>query len=170
MSNQDQTDKLSDKQDPTMDSDTNESDAHGFNRRSFLAAGAAGAAGIEAEHELDLDGKKLFYVEAGEKSEPAIVLLHGARYSSKNWRDLGTLERLAAKGYFVVALDLPGFGRSQTSEIERDELLGRILDGLGIERAVLVSPSMSGQFSFPLVTRNPERVAGFVTGMFDWSY
>ena len=46
MSNQDQTDKLSGKQDPAMDSDTNESEASGLNRRSFLAAGAAGAAGI----------------------------------------------------------------------------------------------------------------------------
>ena len=48
MSNQDHTDKLSGKQDPTMDSGSNEPEANGVNRRNFLAAGAAGAAGIAA--------------------------------------------------------------------------------------------------------------------------
>ena len=47
MSNQDQTEKFSSKQeDSTMDSDINEPDAHGFNRRDFLMAGAA--AGVAA--------------------------------------------------------------------------------------------------------------------------
>ena len=48
MSNQDQPGKFSGKQDPTVDSDINEPDAHGFDRRKFLVAGAAGAAGIAA--------------------------------------------------------------------------------------------------------------------------
>ena len=123
---------------------------------------AASSLAAEREGWAGLDGRKLFYVEAGDKAEPAVVLLHGARYSSRNWRDIGTVERLASKGYYVVAVDLPGFGRSQTTEIPREELLSRVLDTLAIDRAVVVSPSMSGQFSFPLVTRSPERVAGFV--------
>jgi 3-oxoacyl-[acyl-carrier protein] reductase len=48
MSNQDQPGKFSGKQDPTVDSDINEPDAHGFDRRKFLVAGAAGAAGLAA--------------------------------------------------------------------------------------------------------------------------
>jgi pimeloyl-ACP methyl ester carboxylesterase len=37
-----------------------------------------------------------------------------------------------------------------------------LLDQLGIDRAVIVSPSMSGRFSLPLVTGAPRRAAGFV--------
>jgi pimeloyl-ACP methyl ester carboxylesterase len=40
--------------------------------------------------------------------------------------------------------------------------LGEAMAALGIESAVIVSPSMSGQFSFPLLIRSPDKVAGFV--------
>jgi pimeloyl-ACP methyl ester carboxylesterase len=36
------------------------------------------------------------------------------------------------------------------------------MSALGIESAVIVSPSMSGQFSFPLLIRSPEKVRAFV--------
>jgi len=48
MSNQDQPGKLSNKQDPAVDSDINNPDTNGIDRRHFLVAGAAGAAGIAA--------------------------------------------------------------------------------------------------------------------------
>lgn len=127
---------------------------------ALAALGAILLAEIQ-EHELTLAGKKLHYLEAGSGGS-TVLLLHGARFSSETWRGLGTIEKLAEAGHRVVALDLPGFGRSEASEFDRDEFLVEVLDALGIERAVVVSPSMSGQFSFPLVTRASERVSGFV--------
>lgn len=53
------------------------------------------------------DGIDVFYREAGLKSAPKILLLHGFPSSSHQYRNL--IPRLAAK-YHVVAPDLPGFG------------------------------------------------------------
>ena len=37
-----------------------------------------------------------------------MLLLHGAAFSSKDWVDIKTLQLVAAMGYRVIALDLPG--------------------------------------------------------------
>ncbi len=37
-----------------------------------------------------------------------------------------------------------------------------VLELLKIEKPVVVSPSMSGRYSLPLVTETPDKVAGFV--------
>jgi len=122
----------------------------------------AGASAEIAERELVLKGRELHYLEAGERGATTMLLLHGARFNSDTWRKLGTIDKLTAAGYYVVALDLPGFGRSQSVDIDRDELLVTIMDALAIDKAVVVSPSMSGTFSFPLVIRATDRVLGFV--------
>jgi pimeloyl-ACP methyl ester carboxylesterase len=63
----------------------------------------------------------------------------------------------------VIALDLPGFGQSEQSGVDRDQYLAQALDDLlPGEKVVIVSPSMSGNFSLPFVARHPKRVAGFV--------
>ena len=115
-----------------------------------------------SERQLLLAEKKVHYLEAGDSARPTVLLLHGARFSSETWRELGTIELLAAEGYHVLALDLPGYGRSQTSPIDPTDFLLEAMDALFVEKAFVVSPSMSGQFSFPLVTRNPDKVLGFV--------
>ena len=115
-----------------------------------------------AEKELVLAEKKLHYLEAGAGSNGVVLLLHGARFSSETWRNLGTIDRLAEKGYRVLALDLPGYGSSETSPIAAESFLQEFLAALSIEKAAIVSPSMSGQFSFPLLVRSPEKVSAFV--------
>jgi pimeloyl-ACP methyl ester carboxylesterase len=132
-----------------------------------LTAGAA-ALGPPAvaetimEKRVELSGREVFYLEAGAADAKTLLLLHGARFSSATWRDLGTIERMAAEGYRVIAVDLPGFGRSLTSEAEPASFLADLIEALALERPVIVSPSMSGRFSLPLVARHPELVGGYV--------
>ncbi len=42
------------------------------------------------------------------KSKVSVLLLHGAAFSSETWKTLGTINYIAAFGYKVVAVDLPG--------------------------------------------------------------
>lgn len=112
--------------------------------------------------DLKILGSSLHILAAGPEDGPPVLLLHGARYSSENWRELGTLELLAQRGYRVLAMDLPGFGQSPPSDTPAEDLLASILPLLFEVPAVVVSPSMSGRFSFPLVANRPSRVAGYV--------
>jgi pimeloyl-ACP methyl ester carboxylesterase len=54
-------------------------------------------------------GHRVFYREAGEPENPAVLLLHGFPTSSHMFRDLIPL---LADRYHVVAPDLPGFGNT----------------------------------------------------------
>src|SRR5271169_1331185 len=60
-----------------------------------------------------VDGSKIFYREAGSKTAPTILLLHGFPTSSHMFRNL--IPALADR-YHVVAPDLPGFGFSDAPD------------------------------------------------------
>lgn len=70
---------------------------------------------ITYQHAI-VDGSKIFYGEAGPKSAPTLLLLHGFPTSSHMFRNL--IPSLADR-YHVIAPDLPGFGFSDAPDRER---------------------------------------------------
>eukprot|EP00118_Oscarella_pearsei_P012785 m.96619 g.96619 ORF g.96619 m.96619 type:complete len:277 (+) comp36915_c0_seq1:116-946(+) len=93
----------------------------------------------------------------------AIVLLHGVRFTSKTWLDLGTLHRLACLGYEAFAFDIPGYGMSPDADINVSTFLSDLVEEFQWNRLVIVSPSMSGKYSLPYVlSADPARLVGYV--------
>ncbi|MBJ7473009.1 MAG: alpha/beta hydrolase [Solirubrobacteraceae bacterium] len=75
---------------------------------------------------------------------PAVVLLHAGIADRSMWDELRP--RLAAQGYRVVAIDLPGFGEAAPGagpQAPWNEVLAT-LDDLGIQEAALVGCSYGG--------------------------
>ncbi len=105
---------------------------------------------------------RIHYLEAGPLDAPAVLFLHGASFSAQTWQDLGTLTLLAEKGYRAVAIDLLGFGQSSRVSGQPLDFLIELMTQLNLIQPVLVSPSMSGGYSLPLVAQQPEKLKGFV--------
>jgi len=110
---------------------------------------------------LNVDGAKIHYQEAGKLTTP-VLLLHGASFSSQTWLEIGTLRILTEKGYGAVAVDLPGYGKSENISGSRPEFLLKLLNALNLNLPVIVSPSMSGSYSLPFIVNHGEKLRGFV--------
>lgn len=103
---------------------------------------------------------EIAYIEAGEGNAETLVLIHGLGSNAKAW-----LRNMDAWGedYHVIALDLPGYGRSTKGELPYSlsfyaQVIMEMLDGLGVDRAVLAGHSMGGQIAILAGLSHPERV------------
>ncbi len=101
----------------------------------------------------------LYVEESGTPGSPAIVFIHGAGQSSREWR--GHMDRL--DGFHCLAPDLPGFGRSNhlgsaTKERVADLLARLIEERVPAKRAGVVGISSGGLHIHALLDRHPDRV------------
>jgi pyruvate dehydrogenase E2 component (dihydrolipoamide acetyltransferase) len=103
----------------------------------------------------------LGYLELGRADAPCVVFLHGFGADLLTWQLC--LVPLAAH-YRVIALDLPGHGRT-TPDVGDASLgfmttwLDEAFDGLGIREAHIVGHSMGAKIALGFAGAHPERVA-----------
>jgi len=116
---------------------------------------------IEERH-LHIDGAAIHCLEAGKKTDPDILFLHGMKFSSQTWNDLGTLAFFESNGFHPVAVDLPGFGKSEDLSMEKDAIVRTLMDSLALLKPFIVAPSFSGVYTFPVVTDPSVPLSGFV--------
>lgn len=160
-------------------------------KKRYLIAGASGLAGVAlavkllrrpcdvewAEHAESLhhagysrfatiDGVRVHYQEAGERSAPPVLLIHGFCSSNLVWSDV--LLPIAEAGFRVIAPDLVGSGFSEkprggeyTIESQARMIVG-LMDELQIKRATLVGSSYGGAVSAVCALDYPERVERLV--------
>jgi len=114
------------------------------------------------EKNIDLAGCELHCLACGRTDGAAVILLHGMKFQAETWRELGTLEMLAGMGLRVLAVDMPGYGRSPACEVQPVEVLTRFFHQQGLDRAVLIGPSMGGRIALEFAIQHPQRIAALV--------
>jgi 3-oxoadipate enol-lactonase len=103
------------------------------------------------------------YLSRGE-GDLTLFLLHGIGGSKEYWN--AELEVFADAGYRAVALDLPGYGDSETIEpyvlsgVARS--LERLIDSIAPKRAVLLGHSMGGMVALEAWAAYPHKIAGLI--------
>lgn len=102
------------------------------------------------------------YCLQSEQGSRDVLLLHGAKFSASTWQELGTLDLLANAGFRVTALDMPGYGKSSKCQLNPAELLQAIIDSEGLNKPVVVGPSLGGAYSLALYFSAPQKVGGLV--------
>jgi pimeloyl-ACP methyl ester carboxylesterase len=106
------------------------------------------------------------YVELNPEGQQTVLFIHGLGSYLKFWRY--QLDAFAAQGYRVIAVDLPGYGKSNkpasfpyTMEAMGDAV-HELAQKLGVQKPILVGHSMGGQTSLSYALRYPEDVKALV--------
>lgn len=109
------------------------------------------------------NGIRIFAVEDG--AGPLVLLVHGFPEYWYSWRH--QLPALARAGYRAVAVDLPGYGRSDRPDVTYDEpwlnaCLAGLVPALGADRAVIAGHDWGGLLVWQFVRRYPDLTAGVI--------
>jgi len=144
---------------------------------SAAPAGAPTTAVAEAPPKIDLNafdaskksvalpnGVSLAYVDIGERSAPAVVLIHGYTDSARDWVPM--LPYLS-KRYRVILVDIRGHGQSSKPECCYTRLdfaydIKLLLDALGVAQADVVGHSLGSIIAQTFAEYWPERTAHVV--------
>jgi len=114
-----------------------------------------------------VNGRQVFYREAGDSAAPTVVLLHGFPTSSHMFRDLIPL---LADRFHVVAPDYIGFGQSDAPSVGDFDYsfenltahVSGLIEVLGLKSYILYMQDYGGPVGFRLFAANPQAVSGFV--------
>ena len=108
------------------------------------------------------DGHRLAYVDEG--SGDPLILIHGLGSYIPAWKK--TIPELS-KSHRVIALDLPGFGKS-SKQVEAYSIaffartVVQLQDSLGIEKAIWAGHSMGAQIALEAAFSHPEKISKLV--------
>jgi len=115
-----------------------------------------------------VDGHKVFYREAGSKTAPTILLLHGFPTSSHMFRNL--MPALIDQ-YHVVAPDLPGFGFSDAPDRKQftytfenlAKVIANFTDAIGLTTFAIYVFDYGAPVGFRLALARPDRISAIIS-------
>ena len=135
---------------------------------SVLTLACAGAQAADVSyHYVSVDGIKVFYREAGEKSKPTLLLLHGFPSSSHEFRDLIPL---LSDNFHVVAPDYPGMGYSDAPPADKftptfdneTTVIEKFVQNFGDPHLIVYMTDFGGPVGMRMAVDHPDWISGLV--------
>lgn len=116
---------------------------------------------------MEIEGLQIAYREAGDPTNPTLLLLHGFPTSSHMFRKL--IPALS-DSYHVIAPDYPGFGASDMPPAESHEYsfaaaarqMTKLIDAKGVEDYAVYLMDYGAPVGYRMFAAHPERVTGFI--------
>lgn len=112
---------------------------------------------------FDIDGAAAYCYTGGkafDASLPTVVFIHGAQNDHSVW--VLQTRYFAHHGFGVLAVDLPGHGRSKGAPLASVEAMAdwllALLDAAGVQKAALIGHSMGSLIALETAFRAPARV------------
>jgi pimeloyl-ACP methyl ester carboxylesterase len=110
---------------------------------------------------VDVDGLRVHLAEAGDPSNPPLLLLHGW---PQNWFEWRRVVPLLSDEFHLLMPDLRGHGWTDAPEgpYDKERLATDVLslfDALGLERVSVIGHDWGGWIAFLVALRAPDRVA-----------
>ena len=113
---------------------------------------------------LNVQGHEAYCYTGGKTFNPelpTVVFIHGAQHDHSVW--ILQTRYFAHHGFGVLAVDLPGHGRSKGSPLPSVEAIAdwllAVLDAAGVQKAALVGHSMGSLIALEAAFRAPERIS-----------
>ncbi|MEH2373685.1 alpha/beta fold hydrolase [Nostoc sp.] len=118
-------------------------------------------------HTVSIDGLDIFYREAGSRSNPTILLLHGFPTSSHMFRNL-----ISALGdrFHLVAPDYPGYGNSSMPTVNEfdytfdrlAQIVEKFITAIDLKRYSLYVMDYGAPIGYRIAAKYPERVEALI--------
>ncbi len=116
---------------------------------------------------VSIDGLDIFYREAGSRSNPTILLLHGFPTSSHMFRNL--ISALADK-FHLVAPDYPGYGNSSMPTVNEfdytfdhlAEIMEKFIAAIDLKKYSLYVMDYGAPIGYRIAAKHPERVQALI--------
>jgi len=116
---------------------------------------------------VSIDGLNIFYREAGSRSNPTILLLHGFPTSSHMFRNL--IPALADK-FHLVAPDYPGYGNSSMPTVHEfdytfdhlAEIMEKFITAIDLKNYSLYVMDYGAPIGYRITAKYPERVQALI--------
>jgi pimeloyl-ACP methyl ester carboxylesterase len=113
---------------------------------------------------LKVNGNEAYAYTGGKAFDPKLpgaIFVHGAQHDHSVW--ILQSRYLAHHGYGVLALDLPGHGRSEGPPLARVEDMAdwivAVLDAAGAKQGAVIGHSMGSLIALECAARHPARIS-----------
>ncbi len=111
---------------------------------------------------VPVDGCAVNTLQGGDPAKTTMLFLHGKAFQAETWKELGTLQAAIDAGFSVLAIDLPGFGKTAEAEIPPEVIISGVMEATAHKEVILIGPSMGGKIALEFSLENPNKVMALV--------